>query len=440
MESLFGCKAHDLKVASSAMFLKSGLVSKITIVKKAKFFKTGSPWVYSNECVRMDTQLPPGSWVSLENEGGKTVGYGYFNPHSLIAFRCFERIPFQSAELTRKVFNERMQQAWLHRQQAFMSYMKSGVIGPYSFRLVFGESDGLPGMVVDLFECEDTASSKAVAVVQNHAAGADHWIPWLQEWLEKNLGIRSGVLRNDLDVRHRERAPVYQESWGTIPSKIFVKEGGVRFSVHPHTGQKTGYFYDHRSNRFQFSKWCQQIDQGVVADIFSYTGSWGLQAIRHNPKLRLIAVDVSKTALNHLLAHAEENQLQDRVEILELDFIKEGKDWNPGVRFDALSCDPPALTASAKHARAGEKALHQCFSASLRKLKHQGFFAFSSCSYHLHWDNFLTISAEAAFEDQSELQWNFYGSQDADHPVLSTLAESRYLKCVMGHKFKIGTV
>src|SRR5262249_6869265 len=136
------------KVASILMFLKGAIRLK---KGPSRFLRSSCPWVFSNELVKVDKSLPPGSWVSLEAHDGRALAYGYFNPHSLISFRAFERAPFQSEEQTRAVFFKRLDGAWTARQRAYGARIAAGEMGQRSFRLAFGESDGVPGFIVDLY-------------------------------------------------------------------------------------------------------------------------------------------------------------------------------------------------------------------------------------------------------------------------------------------------
>lgn len=390
-----------------------------------KFLKTGSPWVYSNELTKIDTSLPPGSWVALEGPGGDTLAYGYFNPHSLIAFRVFERAPFRNEEQTRALFYKRLDWAWQLRQRAYADRFASGEMGQRSFRLCFGESDGLPGLIIDLYE----GQGSGLAVIQCHAAGADNFILWAQQWLDERMGITAGVLRNDLDVRRRENAKLECIDWGQFPTGVHALEGGVRFYVDPKKGQKTGYFYDHRDNRAELARRAAAIE-GNAIDCFSYMGGWGLQVIKKNPKARLVAVDVSEPALEALRHNAEANGFSGRVETLCIDFFKDKKALGDR-KFEIVISDPPALTSSAKQAAEGKRAHEACFEQAVRCLAPGGIAALASCSFHLKWDDFMDTVARAGRAKGAALKVTFVGSQGPDHPILSTLPDTRYLKAAI---------
>ncbi|MBI2605919.1 MAG: class I SAM-dependent rRNA methyltransferase [Deltaproteobacteria bacterium] len=414
------------------MFLKGAIRLKKSSRKfSAKILSAGLPWVYSNEIERIDASLSPGAWVALEAAAGQALGYGHFNPHSLIAYREFERAPFRSEEQSRALFFTRLDRALEMRMRAFGERIASGGMGGRSFRLVFGESDGVPGLVVDLYE---SVSGRAAAVAQCHSAGADGFVFWLQQWLAERMGVDSGVLRNDLDARRRENAPLSVSEWGSLPSEPFALEGGVRFFVDLKQGQKTGYFYDLRDCRAELSARAASLEAPAVLDCFSYVGAWGLQVLRKNPRATLVALDVSGAALQSLRRNAEANDLGARVETVQADFFKLGdRPFVPKDGFDVVAVDPPALTVSAKQAAQGRRAHEACFAEGLGMLRAGGLAAFSSCSFHLSWGDFMECVARASHARSGGLRISYFGSQSADHPVLASMPESRYLKCVIGN-------
>ncbi len=404
------------------MFLKGAIRLK---KGHPRFLKTGSPWVFSNEIVHIDTKLTPGSWVALEGGDGHSLGYGYFNPHSLIAYRVFERVPFRSEEQSRALFFKRLDAAWQTRTRAYGERIHSGEMGRTSFRLCFGESDGLPGLIIDLYE----AGKGGIAVVQCHSAGADGFVFWAQQWLQERMNIACGVLRNDLDVRRRENVALSVSEWGNPTNDNYAIEGGIKFFVDIRKGQKTGYFYDHRDNRAELARRAANTE-GDILDCFSYVGGWGLQALKRNAKAKLYAVDVSGAALAGLRRNAEENGLGARVQTVEADFFKD-KAALGDRRFGVVISDPPSLTSSAKQAAEGRRAHEACFANALGYLAPGGVAALASCSYHLKWDEFVECAARAGLSRGRQLKITFVGSQGADHPILASLPDTRYLKAMI---------
>jgi len=364
----------------------------------------------------------------LESAEGRILGTGFYNPHSLIAFRFFQRgAEFQGAQFESEV-RARLSAALVLRQRALADYINSGELGRNSFRLVFGESDGLPGLIVDLFESDN---GKPVGVVQCHAAGADAFISVLWSWMSSELGAQALVVRNDVEVREREGAAIFTETLGVLPSRTFAREGGVEFEASLLRGQKTGYFYDLRHHRRHFAA-ALRGHRGVVLDAFSYIGSWGLQVLKQNPNLELLAADTSRAALDILEANAAANGLKNRVRTVECDLMKDDGRVFEKRSFAGVVCDPPALTQSAKQLEAGRRAHVDVFSRALSAAAAHGPVALASCSFHLGIEGFLECVSDASFKAQRSYLMTELGTQDVDHPVLAALPESRYLKCALG--------
>ncbi len=411
-------------------FIQSSIQLKFQTEKFLQRFLSGHPWVYSNELTQIDKTLKPGVWVNLLDVKGKFLAYGFFNPHSLVAFRIFDTVPFVSPEETRKVFFTRLDAAWQKRKFYFSDWIKRGIIGPSSYRLCFGESDGLPGLVIDTFE----QASVPFAVIQSHSAAADQLLSWAQEWLDEQMGVGGGVIRNDVEVRKREGLELSVSLWGKEPQDVHALDGGVQFFFDPVKGQKTGYFYDHRQNRFQLaSLYADVTERKSVLDIFSYVGSWGLTLLKQNPKLVLTAVDVSKSALDWVMENAQRNGIsKERVKCVELDFFKEhAKLKSISSTFDVIISDPPAMSSSAKHVKESKLAHEKCFEKALSLLSSDGQIVFASCSFHLTRDDFFETIMRASKTCRKNLQTFYEGGQGADHPVLASMPESRYLKAAI---------
>jgi len=438
--------------------LKNSKLPRIRLKKETSKFKIklnliGLPWVYSNELQEVDVGIQPGSWVELEDSNGKPIAYGHFNPHSLIAFRVFENRKFESFEKTRALFFKRMDDAWITRQRSYCDLINKNLMGRYSYRLCFGEADGVPGLICDLYE---QGLGGGVAVIQCHSAGADHFIPWLQEWLSQRMGIEAGVIRNDIEVRKKENAPIEKLTWGDFSPKAYVFEGGVRFFVELLAGQKTGYFYDLRDSRFEFAKRLTSFASKVefeskqkffLLDCFSYIGAWSLQVLRLNPNIHLVAIDVSKTALEGLEMNAKENRLDSQIEYVRADFFEEKNLLENLVKsfsikgFHAAVVDPPSLTSSLKQKKEALYAHEYCYSKALSVLlkpeesefNQSGVVALSSCSFHLKIDEFYSVIAKASHQNGGQLKINYFGTQSMDHPILSSQGlDSIYLKCAIG--------
>ncbi len=416
------------------MFLKGVVKLK---KGRAKIHQFGYPWVYSNELAKIDKEIPAGSWVALEDSGGTPIAYGHFNPHSLIAFRAFEHKAFQSEEQTIKEFNVRLDSALQSRILYLAEWIQKKEVGKNSFRLCFGESDGLPGFIIDLY---DSDSGEPVAVLQCHSAGADQFISWAQIWLEQKCKIKSGVIRNDLDVRDREQVKKEMHSWGKLPNHIHALEGGVRFYIDPWEGQKTGYFYDLRQNRIELTKRSVHFDKPNVIDFFSYVGGWSLQIAKKNKNAIIYAVDSSQKSLDTLVETAKANQINNQIIPIKSDIfeniekLKSDLQIRNSNKYEIVIMDPPATTTSAKQKNQGVRVHENCFTLAADLLHAKGVLALAACSFHLHWDDFMHAVLVASDRSRSQFRLTHFGSQAPDHPVNAMLPESRYIKCVFAEK------
>jgi 23S rRNA (cytosine1962-C5)-methyltransferase len=406
---------------------------------KSRFIQYGSPWVYSNELARADTTIKAGSLVCLESDQGKTLGVGYYNPHSLIAFRLLERANSAvewTADHFESLISRRLESALQLRLNVYRDRINSGEMGSYSFRLCYGESDFLPGFVIDLYE----TSKSCAAVIQCHAAGADHFLTPTIRWLQKKWNPEMIVIKNDLDVRDREQAVRYTEVIGNRSTETFVKDNGVEFVVDAIGGQKTGYFYDHRENRRQFNAVTQNrfAEKNItVIDLFSYVGAWSLPILKRSKHAKLVAIDDSSTALLYLKESAKRSGLNERVETIKLDLmaVSDFKGAFGGLTNDrhrVVVCDPPAFSNSAKQKTQSLKAHNKCFEWAAKLTSEESLLALASCSYHMSNEEFLMVCRDAiAAAKQAPLRHFYTGTQGFDHPVLSSLPESHYLKAAL---------
>ena len=253
----------------------------------------GHLWVYSNEVDIRKTPLTgfqPGTLAVIQSAIGKTLGSGYVNPHSLICARLLTRRP--RAVIDAAFFERRLQGALRLRESLFAQP---------NYRLVYGESDGLPGLVVDRYG--------DVLVVQITTAGMEGIRELLLEVLNRVLAPTGILLRNDTPVRALEGLSQEPEVIGDVPETVSLEEGGVRFEVPLAAGQKTGWFYDQRSNRTAMHKY---VRNKRVLDVFSYIGAWGLQAAAAGAS-EVCCVDASAAAQSFMERNAAANGLQDRV-------------------------------------------------------------------------------------------------------------------------------
>jgi 23S rRNA (cytosine1962-C5)-methyltransferase len=369
----------------------------------------GHLWVYSNE---VDTRKTPlgsfeaGTLAVIQSAAGKTLGSGYVNPHSLICARLLTRRP--RTVIDAGFFERRLRSALQLRDSLF---------DQPNYRLVYGESDGLPGLVIDRYG--------DVLVVQITTAGMESVRELLLQVLNKMLAPTGILLRNDTPVRALEGLSQEPEVTGEVPETVTLEEGGVRFEVPLAAGQKTGWFYDQRSNRTAMHKY---VHNKRVLDVFSYIGAWGLQAAAAGAS-EVCCVDASPVAASFLEKNALANGLQDRVRIETGDAFDVLKAMQSGEqRFDVVIVDPPAFIKRRKEIKTGEQGYARLNRLALQVLAPDGILVSCSCSMHLAAERLQHILYQSARKQGRQLQILERGFQTMDHPVHPAIAETAYLK------------
>ncbi|MBF7052744.1 class I SAM-dependent rRNA methyltransferase [Halomonas sp. KAO] len=394
-------------------------LSSLRLKKNAdRRLKAGHLWLYSNEIDTAATPLKglePGQQVVVEAANGKAMGVAYVNPNSLICARLVSRDPQQS--LDRSLLVHRLNQALSLRQQLFAA--------PY-YRLVHGEGDLLPGLVIDRFG--DTL------VVQLNTAGMQAVLPELLDALDKVLSPVNVVLRNDTSGRRQEGLERSVEVVkGDVGDPVLLEENGVRFSAPVLDGQKTGWFYDHRVNR----AWLNQFVAGKrVLDLFSYVGGWGVQAAAHGAR-EVLCVDASAPALERVADNAALNGLHEQVSVGEGDaFDVLAALKAEGEQFDVVILDPPAFIKKRKDIPNGERAYGKLNREAMRLLGRDGLLLSASCSMHLAPERLVDVVRGAVRHQDRHGQILFQGHQGPDHPVHPAIPETSYLKALGARVFR----
>ncbi|APZ43699.1 class I SAM-dependent rRNA methyltransferase [Acidihalobacter ferrooxydans] len=376
--------------------------------------RAGHLWVFSNEVDVKRTPLDafaPGDAVSIEDAQGHALGTGYVNPRSLICARLLSRdrrYPWGPSLL-------------VHRLKVALSLREKRYASPY-YRLVHGEGDGLPGLVVDRYG--------DVLVVQVTTAGMERELEALLAALEKVVKPAAVLLRNDTAIRELEGLERYvRVALGEPPTEIEVEEAGRRFVAPLDAGQKTGWFYDQRDNRDRLAGF---VTGGRVLDVFSYVGAWGVRAALAGAR-EAVCVDQSQTALDYVARNAQANGVGERVGVRQGDAFEVLRELREaGERFDAVILDPPAFIKRRKDQRAGEQAYRRLNQAGMQLLERDGFLISCSCSYHLPRDTLVAQMQQAARHLDRELQVLAHGYQSVDHPMHPAIPETAYLKVVYG--------
>jgi 23S rRNA (cytosine1962-C5)-methyltransferase len=370
---------------------------------------SGHSWIYSNEIetARIPlTTYEPGQIVNIETSNGQWIGNGYVNPHSLIAVRIVSRD--RENPLSESLIADRLKLAAAHRDRIYDR--------PY-YRLIYGESDFLPGVVIDRFD--------DVFVTQITTAGMELLKDAIVNALQQVFAAKAIVLRCDNPLRKMENLELYSETIGTLPEEIIVEENGAKFSVDLNDGQKTGWFYDQRDNRAALMPF---VKGKTVVDVCSYIGAWGIGAAVAGAK-EVICVDVSEKALEQVAVNAELNNVEDRVIAAHgdaFDILKSlRKDKH---KSDIVILDPPAFVKRKKDLRNGTEAYTRLMRRGLQIVNTDGILVTCSCSYHMPRESFIQRMSQASRDVEMSLQWFREGRQGMDHPVHPAMPETEYLK------------
>jgi 23S rRNA (cytosine1962-C5)-methyltransferase len=367
----------------------------------------GHLWVFSNEVDTQQTPLTrfePGELVRVLAHNDRALGLAYVNPQSLISARLLETWKLPDTAW----FAARIRSALTLRERLYVQ--------PY-YRVVHGEADGLPGLVIDRYGEQ--------SVVQIGTAGMERLKPQIQEAVLEVLECETLLFKNDGAARSLEGLTSYVEvAKGKLGDEAAVIEGGLSFLVPLGEGQKTGWFFDQAANRAALTKYVKK--NARVLDAFSYVGAWGARAARAGAAA-VLCVDSSAAALELAARNAERNSLKlgtrkgDAFEVLEA-LAKEGE------RFDIVILDPPAFAKRKKDlpkALAAYKRLNQL---AVRLLDSDGILVSCSCSYHVSAAELQEAIAKAARGADRRLQVLELGGQAPDHPVHPAIVETRYLK------------
>lgn len=377
-------------------------------LKRSRRILHGHLWVFSNEIEENLRDFAPGSLVQIFDRKETLIGSGYINPKSLIAVRVLTR---ENIPIDRTFFSNSLRRAIGLRAHILED--------PAYCRLVFSEADYLPGLIVDRYG--------ACLVVQLLTAGMEAQKDLVLDLLDEILSPETIVVRNDSRSRLLEGLTQYKElRKGDLAALPVIGEEGVRFTVDPMEGQKTGFFLDQRENRTAFAR---LVKSGSGLDLFCHTGSWSLR-LAASGTVRVIGVDSSERAIRQAEQNAAMNDLQEKAGFVISDVFEfMRRQEEAGAAYDFIVCDPPAFVKSASKIREAVRAYTDLNAACMRLLKPRGLLATSSCSYHLQKEMFIDLLLAAAHTSGRSLRLLSLRSQAMDHPVLLAMPETEYLKC-----------
>ena len=399
-------ESKNLYTVTATVRLKKG---------QGRTLKAGGAWIYDNEIDTITGEYENGDLAAVEDFDGYGLGHGFINTNSKLTVRMLSRK--KDTVIDQNFIEMRVRNAWEYRK---------ATVDTSSCRILFGEADFLPGIVIDKFS--------DVLVVESLALGIDRLKPVIVEMLKKVLAedgitIRGVYERSDANVRLQEGMERYTGFIGEpFDTKVEILENGVRYLVDVEDGQKTGFFLDQKYNRLAVQNLCRRIQPDKVLDCFTHTGSFALNAGLAGSK-DVLGVDASRLAVDQASENAALNGIQDRVHFECADvFDLLPKLEQDGQKFDVVILDPPAFTKSRNSIKNAVKGYREINLRGMKLVKDGGYLATCSCSHFMDPELFTKTIREAAGNVHKRLRQVEYRTQASDHPILWAADESYYLK------------
>lgn len=375
--------------------------------KIATRIANGHPWIFVNEVDKIEGEQLPGAIADVYFADGKFAGRGYFNPQSQIIVRLLTQNKQQ--EINDQFFYEKIQQCWDYRQR--LGYIEN-------CRLVFGEADGIPQLIIDKFN--------DYFVLQTLALGIDIWKPAIVNALNKIFQPKGIFERNDVPVRELEGLPQLKGYLSDpFETKIIINENGLKFHVDIENGQKTGYFLDQQDNR----RAIQNIVKGAdVLGAFTYTGTFEIHAAHYGAK-SVLGLDISEAAVTQANKNAVLNKLDHIVKFETANAFDVLKQWGKeGAKYDVVMLDPPAFTKSRATIQKAITGYKEINLRGMKLIKPGGFLVTSSCTNLVNPELFLQIIDMAAKDVRRKLRQVTFQAQSSDHPIIWNMENTQYLK------------
>jgi len=364
------------------------------------------PWVFSNEIREIQGKPEIGDSV-LVYEKDKLLGSGLYNPHSLISIRLYSH---QERELDKKYFIEQIDKALKYRQNILHNET--------DFRMVFGESDGLPGVVIDKYQNH--------FALKTYSVGMDMRQSLIIESLKEVLPVDCIIEKNDFRLREAEKLDRREGVIFGECKPVIIREAGIKFSVNIQEGQKTGFYYDQRITRAKVRKLSKDKD---VLDVFCYTGGFTLNAGAGRAK-SVLGIDASEPAIRIAEHNAEINNLGAVCKFKIGDAFTILRDLKYHRRkFDLIVLDPPPFFKNLKEKSRGLKGYKDINLQAMKLLNDGGILVSCTCSHYLFWQDLLDVLSQAAQDAGRVFKIIERTTQGPDHPVLLSMPESEYLRC-----------
>jgi len=367
----------------------------------------GHPWIFANEVEKMEGDITGGEIVTVFTHDKKFVGRGYINPRSQILVRLLTRE--KKEEVNEEFFLRRIEKSWNYRKK--LGYIEN-------CRLVFGEADSLPQLIIDKFN--------DYFVIQTLALGIDVWKAAIVKALNTIFSPKGIYERNDIPVRKLEGLQE-QKSFLSAPfdTQICINENGLKFHVDLENGQKTGYFLDQQDNRRAIKN---IVKGGDVLGAFTYTGTFEIHAAHYGAK-SVLGIDISENAIQQAKKNAELNGLQNICKFEVANAFDVLKQWsNEGRSFDVVMLDPPAFTKSRENIQNAVAGYKEINLRGMKLVKQGGFLVTSSCTNLVSEELFLQTIDMAAKDARKKIRQVTFQTQSADHPVIRGVESTYYLK------------
>lgn len=367
----------------------------------------GHPWIFANEVEKTEGDIKGGEIVTVFTADKKFVGTGYINPKSQILVRLLTRE--KNDEINEEFFLKKIRECWNYRKK--LGYTEN-------CRLVFGEADSLPQLIIDKFN--------DYFVIQTLALGIDVWKPAIVKALNTVFSPKGIYERNDVPVRKLEGLTEHKGFLSDpFNPRIIINENGLKFNVDLENGQKTGYFLDQQDNR----RTIQHIVKGAdVLGAFTYTGTFEIHAAHYGAR-SVLGIDISENAIEQAKKNAELNGLQDICRFETANAFDVLKQWGKeGRLFDVVMLDPPAFTKSRETIQKAIAGYKEINLRGMKLLKEGGFLVTSSCTNLVNAELFLQVIDAAAKDARKKIRQVAFQTQSADHPVIRGIESTHYLK------------
>jgi 23S rRNA (cytosine1962-C5)-methyltransferase len=366
----------------------------------------GHPWIYNNEVDRIAGPVEQGDIVEVYYFDGQLAGRGYINPESQIIIRLLTR---KREDITAAFFHQKIQTAWDYRKQ--LGYTEN-------CRLVFGEADGLPALIIDKFN--------DYFVIQTLSYGIEVWKDAIVAALKTIFNPKGIYERNDVPVRELEGL-AQQKGFLTdpFPTEIIIIENDLQFYVNIETGQKTGYFLDQQDNRRAIKNIVKGAD---VLGAFTYTGTFEIHAAHYGAK-SVFGIDISESAVAQANKNAVLNKLDHIVKFEAMNAFDVLKNWGKqGKKYDVVMLDPPAFTKSRNNIDKAITGYKEINLRGMQLIRNGGFLVSSSCTNLVSPELFLETIEMAAHDAKKRIRQVTYQSQSSDHPIIWGMENTHYLK------------